>query len=361
MEDKQDVYENLAAHLDRLPAGFPRTPTGLEIRILKRLFSSEEAALAQLVIFKPETAGQVAERTGSNARDIAPKLEAMSRKGLIFRLRKGEKTCYMAAQFMVGIWEYHVNDLNPELIKDVNEYFPYLLQGLNQPGTPQVRIIPIASALPPGETLLPYEDAQHIIDQQEKIVVAPCICRREQQITGKGCDKPMESCLIFGSGADYYEENGLGRVIDHDEARKLLAKAEETGLVLSPSNAQNVTNICTCCGCCCQILKNLKTMPKPADCVLANHYAEVEVDLCIGCETCVERCQMDAIHMEDGRALLNRNRCIGCGLCVPTCNAQAIHLQVKKQTERQEPPIRLSDMHLRIAQERMKQVSSNKK
>ena len=43
MEGLQDVYENLRAHLDRLPAGFPRTPTGLEIRILKRLFTPDEA------------------------------------------------------------------------------------------------------------------------------------------------------------------------------------------------------------------------------------------------------------------------------------------------------------------------------
>ena len=181
MEDVQDVYQNLAAHLDRLPAGFPRTPTGLEIRILKRLFTPEEAALAQLMIFKPETALQVAERTGRGAHELAPQLEALSRKGLIFRLRKGDKTCYMASQFVVGIWEYHVNDLDPELSKDVDEYFPYLLEGFFRPGTPQVRVIPTASALSPEETLMPYEDALHIIDQQEKIVVGPCICRLQQQ------------------------------------------------------------------------------------------------------------------------------------------------------------------------------------
>ena len=356
MEDRQDVYENLRAHLDRLPAGFPRTPTGLEIRILKRLFTPEEAALAQLMIFKPETALQVAERTGRDVHELAPRLEALSRKGLIFRLRKGDKTCYMASQFVVGIWEYHVNDLDPELSKDVDEYFPYLLQGFFRPGTPQVRIIPTASALSPEETLMPYEDALRIIDQQEKIVVGPCICRLQQQMMGKGCDKLVETCLVFGLGADYFEENGLGRVIDHDEARKILVKAEKSGLVLSPSNAQNVTNICICCGCCCQILKNLKMMPKPTDCILSNYYAVVEPESCIGCEVCVERCQMDAIHMEDGQALINLDSCIGCGLCVPTCDAKAIRLQAKEQTDRQAPPIRLSDMHVRVAQERTKQT-----
>jgi Na+-translocating ferredoxin:NAD+ oxidoreductase RNF subunit RnfB len=130
-------------------------------------------------------------------------------------------------------------------------------------------------------------------------------------------------------------------------------------LVLSPSNARNATNICTCCGCCCQILKNLKTLPKPADCVLTNYYAELDADLCIGCEICVERCQMDAIRMEDGHALIDRDRCIGCGLCVTTCDVQAIRLMAKEQEERREPPERLSDMHLRIMKERRKQAQTD--
>jgi len=354
MEDAPAVYESLAAHLDGLPAGFPRTPSGVELRILKRLFTPEEAELAQLLVFKPESVRQVAERTGCEAGELAPKLEKMARKGLIFRLGKGDKVRYMAAQFMVGIWEYHVNDMDPELIRDVNEYFPYLLEGAYRPGMDQVRIIPLASALIPDQALTSYEDARRIIDQQDKILVAPCICRKERKIMGEGCDKPMETCLIFGGGADYYEENGLGRVIDRDEAYKILAEAEETGLVLSPSNAQNATNICLCCGCCCQILKNLKKMPRPADCVATNYFALVDEDLCIGCEICLERCQMEAIAMVDGHALIDRERCIGCGLCVPTCDAQAIRLLAKEEKERLEPPLRLSETFQRIARERLK-------
>ena len=38
MDKDAEVYEKLADHLDRLPEGYPRTPTGIEIRILRRLF-----------------------------------------------------------------------------------------------------------------------------------------------------------------------------------------------------------------------------------------------------------------------------------------------------------------------------------
>ena len=38
-----DVYTRLREHLDRLPAGFPATESGVELRILKRLFTPDEA------------------------------------------------------------------------------------------------------------------------------------------------------------------------------------------------------------------------------------------------------------------------------------------------------------------------------
>lgn len=353
-EDLNNVYESLAAHLDRLPAGFPRTPTGVELRILKRLFTPEEALLAQLLTRRPESAQKIAARTGRDAGELAAQLEDMSHKGLIFRMSKGDEIIYMAAQFMVGIWEYHVNDLDPELVRDANEYFPYLLEGTNQLATPQVRIIPVAGALTPEQAVLSYDEALRIIDQQEQIVVAPCICRREHQILGDGCGKPIETCLVFGVGAAYYKENGLGRKIDREEARLILARAEEAGLVLSPANAQNATNICCCCGCCCQILKNLKKLPKPAESIGTNFYATVEEKLCSGCEICLERCQLGAIEMADGHAVIKRDRCIGCGLCVSTCNAGAIHFLAKKPEERREPPGSLTETYQRIGEERHK-------
>ena len=41
-----DAYRQLAARLDALPSGFPATPDGLELAVLARLFTPEEAALA---------------------------------------------------------------------------------------------------------------------------------------------------------------------------------------------------------------------------------------------------------------------------------------------------------------------------
>mgnify|MGYP000885579547 FL=1 len=171
MGENHNVYELLATHLDRLPSGFPRTPTGVELRILQRLFTPQEASLALNLSLRPETPEQIATRTGQNPEALAPQLEAMSKRGLIFRIRKGNEARYMAAQFVIGIWEYHVNDLSPELIQDMNEYLPYFFEKINRLKTPQLRTIPISKAISAEQAVMPYEQARHIILEQEKIQI----------------------------------------------------------------------------------------------------------------------------------------------------------------------------------------------
>jgi electron transport complex protein RnfB len=76
-----DVYQRLARHLDRLPAGFPATASGVELRILKRLFTEDEAEIALGLTMMPEPAAAIAQRLGREGAELAPMLDRMSRKG----------------------------------------------------------------------------------------------------------------------------------------------------------------------------------------------------------------------------------------------------------------------------------------
>ncbi|MFW6314079.1 MAG: hypothetical protein ACOC0S_00675, partial [Desulfohalobiaceae bacterium] len=278
-----DVYEELAQHLDRLPAGFPRTDSGVELRILKRLFTQEEAWLAVQLGLVPESAAEIAQRLEQDAKEMQDKLEEMASKGLIFRLRREQETKYMAAQFMVGIWEYHVHDLDEEFVRDVNEYLPHLMQGSwMQTKTKQLRVIPVQESIEGQSGVMSYDQAMELVRMQSKIAVAPCICRKEHQITGQGCERSLETCLIFGAGARFYLDNGWAREIDADEALQILEKGLQQGLVLQPGNAQKPANICLCCGCCCQVLKNLKRLQEPAAAIHSNFTARVDVESCTG-------------------------------------------------------------------------------
>jgi len=348
----KDVYEGLANHLDRLPGGFPRTESGVEMRILKRLFSPEEASVACNLRGMPEPVERIARRAGLPPEELAEKLSTMSRKGLIYRADTPDGPRYMAAQYVVGIWEYHVNDLDPELIKDMNEYLPHLIDPFLKLQTKQMRTIPIGASVDGQGSVMPYEEARKLIEKQKKIVVAPCICRREHSMMGKGCGKLAEACLTFSSAAHFYEKNGLGREITRDEALQILKKAEEDGLVLQPSNAQKIMAMCLCCGDCCQILKGLKRLPKPSSLVHSNYYAKVKEDECIGCETCLERCQIAAITMKDDAAVVDPERCIGCGLCVPTCGTEAMALVRKDEKDCYVPPDNIMETLTAISRER---------
>jgi formate hydrogenlyase subunit 6/NADH:ubiquinone oxidoreductase subunit I len=327
----QDVFAKLARHLDSLPAGFPPTEDGVELRILRHLFTPEEAELAVHLGLKLEKAEAIAQRAGLPAEEAAERLQAMARKGLIFSIETPDRPpVYMAAQFVVGIWEYNLNRLTPEFVRDVEAYMPHLSTSAFG-ALPQLRTIPVGRSVEAAPEVLAYESAENLVRGQDKILVAPCICRKEHKIKGGGCGKLDEACLVFGWGAEFYERNGLGRMISQDEAVGILKRAEEEGLVVQPSNAQEIVNICLCCGDCCQALLHMKRHPAPARIVSSPYLAQLDRETCIGCEACLERCQMDALSMVDDLASLNPERCIGCGLCVTTCPSGALSLKRKPE------------------------------
>ena len=357
---ENDVYKKLARHLDNLPGGFPATDSGVELRILRRLFTLEEAAFALHLTLIPEEPRVVARRAKITTREAADRLEAMAGKGLIFRMESNSgPSKYMASQFMVGIWEYHVNDLDIEFIKDVNEYLPTLISPEVWKKAPQLRTIPVGKSVSTDLEVLTYERAESLVRAQKKFLVAPCICRREHKMVGNGCKNPEEVCLVFGRAADYYQRNDLGRVIDLDEVLKILKKAEKAGLVLQPSNARRIINICCCCGCCCQVLKNLKRYPKPADICATPFVATSNPDTCEGCGVCVTRCQMEALALEGDIARLDPDRCIGCGLCVSTCPTKSLSLVRKPQSRQLEVPKNMIEASIRLGRERGKLSTAN--
>ena len=349
-----DAYKKLAVHLDNTPSGFPETETGVELRILKQLFTQEEATLALSLVMIPETVEGIAERAQKDPKDIEPILIEMGRKGLIIHVTKNGVNTFMLLHFVVGIWEYQVNRLTKELIKDFNEYVPYLIKSQYKNKTQQLRVVPVAKSVNTELNIMDYEQVENIIKSQSKILVAPCICRKEHTIMGKGCDKPSETCLIFGGGAYIYESRGIGRTISQEEALDILKEGVKQGLVPQPSNAKKPLNICLCCDCCCQILKNIKEFDAPAKIVSSNFQAFVDEGECTGCEACKDICPMNAIEMDEESTLaaVNTDRCIGCGLCVTVCDFDAVRLMDKKETEKIEPPANIIETYMNIAKEK---------
>jgi Fe-S-cluster-containing hydrogenase component 2 len=184
-------------------------------------------------------------------------------------------------------------------------------------------------------------------------VVANCVCRQAQGLLGNACrtTQRQETCLGFGDYAQLYIDEGWGREVSKEELMAIIAENEADGLILQPSNSEALEYICSCCGCCCALLLGTKMSKNPVQYHAFNYYAQLDSDLCTGCGTCVEKCQMDAITLNDEVAVLNRDRCIGCGVCTVHCPSSAITL-LQKEVEHI-PPKTLEELYDSISKKKL--------
>ena len=214
-----------------------------------------------------------------------------------------------------------------------------------------LRTVPVQESIDLPRNVAAYDDAVAMLREKDLIVVTDCICRKQKETVGQGCGKAMEACFMFGSMGQYYVDKGMGRKVEVDEALALLTKAQDDGLVTQPATTQNPHGMCNCCGDCCGVLRSLRSYPKPAEMVFSNHFAVVDADQCTGCETCFDRCQMDAIALNsDDVAEVDLDRCIGCGLCVTTCPTEA--MQLKPKDAHYTPPLNTAEQMMTMAQKR---------
>ena len=351
-----NIYEALRQKLDDMATGFPETRSKIEIRILKQLFSEIEAELFLALTPFLEKPEDVAARLGRDVANISTSLKTMALKGLLFRQKRPDSVKYAAVPFVVGIFEYQVNQLNEAVARDIKEYFNEAfgptIMGFKHP---PMRTIPVDKKLITEWPIAPYEDVEALFDNQKKIAILNCVCRTWGRLVGNKCGKPLETCFYFGSHADYFVEREIGRYIDAPEAKTIVKETlSKTGLVLQLGAGQKPGAVCMCCGDCCNMLLSLKMQPKPARAAKSNYYIEVDPAQCGGCEECLARCQMGAIQLSNDTATIDYDRCIGCGACTFGCSNQALVLVKKPPEDIYTPPATIADAYVDIAVERGK-------
>lgn len=348
---EQEVYQKLAEHLDTLPDGFKSSDPAADLRVLQRLFTPEEAALAVHLTLERETAQDIAEKAGLPLDETEQRLNQMSSNGLIYSTqREIDPVLYQAVPFVIGIFEFQINRMDKKMIRDLAYYWRARNGMLHSASIPQIRTIPIGESIDSQMGVFSYEQVNELVKANDRFAVAHCICRRTAHMLGSGCDAPEESCLVFGEWADYYVRDGRGRYIEQSDVFEILKKADDANLVLQPSNSKDACFICCCCGCCCGILGQLKKHPNPSQAVASAFIVELEADLCIGCWVCMDRCQMDAFTEDVDRVILDQNLCIGCGLCVSTCPSDALILSRKPESADASLPDTMDDTWKYITQ-----------
>ncbi len=349
-----DVYKRLATKLDQLPNGFPATDSGVELKILQKIFAPEEAEMALKLKPVPETAEAIAERAGMPLQETESFLDRMAQKGQIWSEKKNERQVYTLFPFMVGIWEFQVNRLDKELSDLVVQYLPAIGLSIGKFGPGLMRVIPVNASIEAQHQVLRYEDARRLLADAKTFQVADCICRKDAALQGRPCKHSLETCLTFSTEERAFDKYPLGRMISKEEALDLLARAEEEGLVHQTLNMKsNSLAICNCCACSCPILNATKNFGLPHLMARSNFVATINQETCEACGTCAEeRCPMAAIKEDDGAYKVKSKRCIGCGVCTTTCPTQSITLIPRPDEQRQEPPEDFLDWYSKRAASR---------
>jgi len=329
-----EIYHKLAKVLDTLPNGFPATKSGIEIKILKKIFTPEEADLFCDLRLTRETAAQIAARTGRPPEGLEEKLASMWHRGEIGGVNLGGVLMFKMIPWIVGIYEYQINRMDREFAAMCEDYSRYWGRQLMKHGPRIMQVVPVERQIPVKQEALTYQQVSNLIDNARAIMVNECICKKQRGLLDHPCSKPKEVCLALSPVPGVFEGHPWGgRVIDRQEAYEVLRKAEEAGLVHLTVNVRKGQQfICNCCGCCCGILRAVKVMPRMVN---SHYYAEIDPDKCSHCGICAdERCQVEAIRDEGDFYRIVGDRCIGCGLCATTCPEEAIAL-MRRQPEEQ--------------------------
>ena len=337
MAKEGDVYRNLQEHLDKMPVGYPATKTGVEINLLKSIFTPEQAEIATHLDYKHKTVDEIYKtaKVDVNSKDELKRIldETVSNGGISRRKREDVEQYAVLPFLLWGMYEHQLKRLDQDFIENSGEYimgeFSYEFATAR---LPKMRTIPIEESIEVKHIIATYDELRNLINQAgDHIAVQECFCRKSKDMQDQPCKSTdrRELCMSFGDLADLYVEEGWARKIDQSEALEMALLNEQEGLVLMPANQQEPNFMCSCCSDCCGMLSLLKFHPRPSAVIASNYYAEVNSEQCTGVGTCVERCPTDAVSLDNGFATIKLARCIGCGLCVPVCPEDAIALMQK--------------------------------
>ena len=345
-EYSEDIYERLVDAMDALPHGFARTPSRVELRLIKMSFTPEEVWLAGQLTRFPETAAEIAKRVGRDEAQVRETLESLIPKRLV-RLDSpgmaapglaptvvGEKR-YRLGPFLVGWYEANMRLLGGEFAKLFEQY---VIEGggerIFSPRPGVLGVVPVRGSLKPElmKTMEPHLDIDAHFQRHDRFLVIDCVCKREKELLhGHSCKQPMKRCGFVGLPP----QTPLGEnVLNAEDASKLLAELEQMGHVhlafygftMSAESPQFV-GTCNCCDCCCGIFQGKTLAGLEEGPQRSNYRAVIDSETCIACGVCQERCPVDAIADDENlKSKVERAKCIGCGVCVIACATEAIDM-----------------------------------
>ncbi len=310
---------------------------------------------------------QISERTEQDEIAIKKMLEELMFGGVIVGTKS--KTTGIAVYRLLGpfpgLFEYtNLRGETGEKQKKLAQLFERLLTEMNsftqqhydlyvteaKKFPPITRVVPVEERIDidAGDKIMPLEEVSRIVDKFDDIALAHCYCRHSKDLLDDPCQTTDErlNCLLLGKSAQFATSYKFGHSITKAEAKRILQKASEEGLVhkafhIHLNKDLDEEAICNCCKCCCGPFQMYYRGVAPYHCY-TNYTAEVDLDRCTACEECIEICPMETIELIDGDVKVLEEKCIGCGICAHHCPEETIILHRVETRQIFVPPKRTS-------------------
>ncbi len=303
---------------DRIPQklGIKKiTPQDPEYWGLAGVVTDEEAEIAlKMGVRRPKTLPEISRLTGIPEKELEPRLEEMSVKGLLeynWENPRHEKQ-YVLPMFVPGAAEFfNMNSKVMEEHPEVTLFFehmsrlplehvtPFVGEGGNGIG---MHVIPVEKAIEMESESIDLEHISYWLTKYEgKYAASPCSCRRSRLYHDEGCgDDPEGWCVAVGDMADYVVETQKdGRYITREEALAIFKQAEDNGFVHQITNIDGANKIFAICNCnvnVCYALRTSQLFNTP-NMSRSAYVARVDKEKCVACGKCVESCPAGAVKL----------------------------------------------------------------
>jgi ferredoxin len=303
----------------------------VELQLLARLYTREEAALVAAMRLNYEPAGAIAMRAAMDpdlAHDI---LSAAAGKGLVrSRTEEGEPAFALNPQIVnfAGLRTLKAVYHDARAAELWVQWSRETRGGSLSDAPAAIRVIPVEETVSFGLAIHPYEQASEILATARSWGVQDCICRTRTGQAGQRCSYPLGNCLVFDPDECAFDGHEVIRTISQEESLRILREAEVAGLVHTTANyGDHGFFICNCCPCCCALLRGVVEFQRPAVIAHSDFRAIVDETVCGGCGDCLARCHFGALSLADGVCAVDGVRCVGCGLCTLACSFEALSLE----------------------------------
>ena len=244
------------------------------IELIQNIITLEQAQFISSVFKKPSlNLDQIKSNTTLNSNQLNQMLNVLMDNGVIVGLpsRRTGIMVYRLLGPFPGMFEYtnlkgETDEKHKKLARLFEKIFVEMRKGTQnnydnfikqfEKLPPVVRIVPVEEEIEdvPIDKVMPHEEVSKIVDKYEDIALAHCYCRHSQDLLDNPCKVTDErlNCFLLGKSAQFAIEHKFGNRVSKKEAKDIIKKASDEGLVHKAFHIHLNTEldeeaICNCC------------------------------------------------------------------------------------------------------------------